>query len=398
MGRPGPAPDEVPISAFRATALDFDETSLYDIEARCEGDCSPAAAPTRYPVYLAHGFNSSKEVWDDVRSRVVEADPRWEGWLHAESVPPFEPVWQRTEVLRRNLAAYLADLEVRGVEPPEGESNQRLNVIAHSMGGLDSRYLMGLERYNHPQCHERLECSDADGAPEACCGADAEGRAIPWKARLASVTTLSTPHRGSSFAEVGVELLEKKSVDWAFRKTARYVLGLSTDEEQQHLRDTLFTLSNSFAEETMTPDFPAPQPARVYSFACATGRESCEAPVGADLPPGDGSLPPPNELATIFGWASEACVTGSCGSIVDPGLALSYGIVKKREGPSDGVVATESAEFGVYMGIRANDHFHWNRLTFAQIVELATRAFGVRREPVDRFYTHWLGTLSRSGY
>ena len=179
---------------------------------------------------------------------------------------------------------------------------------------------------------------------------------------------------------------------------ARYVLGLDSEREQQHLRETLYTLSNEFSQKTMTPDYPPVQPNRVYAYACARSTETCSVPENAELPPEEGLLPPPNETTTFFGWASEACVTGSCGSIVDPGLALSYGIVKKREGAGDGVVATRSAEFGIYMGIRANDHFHWNRLSFAGIVDFAANAFGIRREPVDRFYTHWLGTLSRSGY
>jgi hypothetical protein len=398
LGESGPAEEDLPILTYRATALDIDETSLYDIEARCHGTCSPTAAPTRYPVYLAHGFNSSKEVWDDVSQRVIAADERWNGWLAAESVPAFEPVWRRAKQLRRNLASYLRSLEILGTRPAEGEPFQRVNVIAHSMGGLDSRVLTGDPIYNNDQCHELRECTDERGEPEPCCSADAEGHAIPWRARIASVTTLSTPHRGSSFADVGVSLLEKRSVDWAFRKTARYILGLDTEEEQQHLRDTLFTLSNQFSAETMTPAFPAPQPRRIYTYACAAGLEECEVPEGADLPPDSGTLPPPNESVTFFGWASESCITGACGSIVDPGLALSYGIVKQREGPGDGVVATSSAQFGIYMGVRANDHFHWNRLSFAKVVDLAARTFGVRREPVDRFYRHWLGALARSGY
>ena len=156
-----PPPLDLPILSFRATSLDVDETSLYDLTARCEGDCSPAADPTRYPVYLAHGFNSSKEVWDDVTTRVVAADDRWNSWIAAQSVPPFEPVWRRAEQLRRNLENYLRGLKTLGTRPPDGEKFQRLNIIAHSMGGLDSRVLVGDARYNNPECHVRQECTDA---------------------------------------------------------------------------------------------------------------------------------------------------------------------------------------------------------------------------------------------
>ncbi len=398
LGTGEPAPPGLPVSTFRATALDFDEDSIYDLSARCEGDCSPTAPPTRYPVYFAHGFNSSKQAWDGITEALIEGDPRWSGWLAAKSVPPFEPVWRRAEALRRNLAEFLTDLEARNVEPPAGEPFQRLNVVAHSMGGLDSRYLVGHEKYNHASCHTSRECTDRNGDPVPCCHADADGNAIPWRERLASVTTLSTPHRGSSFADLGVSLLERRSVDWLFRKAARYVLGLDTEEDQQHLRDTLFTLSNEFARETMTPEFPPLQPERVYSFACVSGAEVCDVPADADVPNDPTRLPAPNELATFFAWASEACMSGTCGSIVDPGLALPWSVVKRNEGPGDGVVAIDSARFGIFMGVRANDHFQWNRLSVAQVVALAARAFGIKREPVDRFHTHWLGTLAKSGY
>lgn len=398
LGSDAPAPDDLPTYTFRATSLDFDETSLYDLKARCEGNCAPVASPTRYPVYFAHGFNSSKDAWDDISKALIEDDSRWKGWLRAESVPGFEPVWRRTEHLRRNLTDFLTDLENQDVTPLPDEPFQRVNIVAHSMGGLDSRYLIGHEKYNHPQCHARRECSDGQGNEVPCCLADEDGNAIPWRQRIASVTTLSTPHRGSSFADLSMDLLENRSIDWLFRKAAQYVIGLDTDEEQTYLRETLFTLSNAFSDETMTPQFPPPIPERVYTFACATQDRDCPVPKGADLPPDPSKLPPPAETATFFGWASEACVTGACGSILDPGLALSHGVVSRNEGPGDGVVAIKSAEFGVYMGVRANDHFQWNRLTVAQIVDVAARAFGIKREPVDRFHAHWLGTLAKSGY
>ncbi len=176
------------------------------------------------------------------------------------------------------------------------------------------------------------------------------------------------------------------------------LLEVDTEVEQTHLRETLFTLSNQFSRKKMTPEFPPPIPERVYTFACATGDQDCPVPADAELPPERSKLPPPTKTATFFGWASEACVTGACGSILDPGLALSHAVVNKNEGPGDGVVAIKSAEFGVYMGVRANDHFHWNRLAVAQIVDVAARAFGIKREPVDRFHAHWLGTLAKSGY
>jgi hypothetical protein len=419
-----PAPDHL-LFSFKNTFIDFDETSTYGIAIACSGTCAPPPAartrsgitpvalerPLRHPLYLAHGFNSNGDVFTPL-VEMLRADPRWDGWVRAASVPGFEPLEQRTEQLRRNLAAYLRDLEASGVMPAPGDSYLRLNVIAHSMGGLDTRYLVGHERYNGSECHTRRECTAADGTPEACCAADASGRAIPWSSRIAALTTMSTPHCGSSFASWGLRRLDGRLLGWAFEKAMKKIFGLAPDTDGARLRATLRSLSQEFCSEVMTPDFPAPDPDRIYDWACMTGQERCEGPgrsiaagsiAAGDAPradpdrPGRFLLPAPGDRPTVFAWTSQSCITGSCGDTITPSLMFSFAVVHAEEGANDGLVAIDSGRFGIFMGLRNNDHFGWTTLE-GRTPGFLGRLFGAKPEPASRWYEYWLDELRLAGY
>jgi pimeloyl-ACP methyl ester carboxylesterase len=391
-------PDEALLD-IKPTFLDFDETSTYDLDVRCSGNCGRPAAPmpTRYPVYFAHGFNSTSHAWDDVLASLRQGDARWNTWATAGSVPGYEPVPPRAAQLRRNLKHFLAQFA-----PPDGESIMRVNIVAHSMGGLDSRYLVSAPEYNRDDCNQRTECTDDEGNAEPCCPSDPLGRAIPWRDRVASVTTLSTPHGGSAFADEGNRLLESSVIDIAFRLVAKKFFGFERDDQREELRQTIDALSQTYSETQMAR-FGVPIPSRNYSWACAIGKESCDmSAVGsADRPVGGSGtfrLPPPTDRPTFFSWAGESCISGTCGDMLDPGLLLPYGIVKQHEGANDGVVSIQSAHFGIFMGVRSNDHFHWNRIGAAGIVHHLTKLFGITQDPADHFHLYWLNELQRGGY
>jgi pimeloyl-ACP methyl ester carboxylesterase len=69
--------------------------------------------------------------------------------------------------LKKNLFKILKD-----------EKAEKVNIIAHSMGGLDARHMLFSDR-NKEKIHERV----------------------------ASLTTISTPHHGTTFADWGLENL-----------------------------------------------------------------------------------------------------------------------------------------------------------------------------------------------
>ncbi len=392
---------------FKPTFYDPGERSTYELAVFCDDGCAPPPPErldaTKYPVYYAHGFNSSKLTWEDLLTNHVRHIPGMHGWSDAEDVEAFSPVQVRAETLRRNLRQVILDTEAsEGV--PAGERFLRVNVVAHSMGGLDTRFLIGHPKYN-AECAMSV-CTDANGQPDSCCAPpDLDGKTTTWAQRVVSLTTLSTPHCGSSFADLGVRVLKNGTVNAGFQLVAKKFLGLD-EAGAEMLEKTLFALSQQFCAEFMGPSFPAPNPARVYDFTCVESGD-CTLPVGAEAPVRRGGaleLPPPSPTTpTVFSFAGVTCVTGSCGDIVDPGLLPSYTYVKHKEGDNDGIVSVASAKFGIYMGMLPHDHFDWTRTQQEAAVEkwggrLAGWLFGVQKEPAERFHLDWLDRLRAGGY
>jgi triacylglycerol lipase len=142
-----------------------------------------------------------------------------------------------------------------------------VHLIAHSMGGLDSRFMIS-----------RLEMAS----------------------RVLSLTTIGTPHRGSFFADWGVQKLErfmKPLLDW---------FGIP----QQAFYDLTTTKCREFNE--LVSDVPG-----VRYFSVAGKHE------------GD--------------WWS-------------PEWQLPHQIVLQTEGPNDGVVSVTSATYGETIDIWDGDH------------------------------------------
>jgi triacylglycerol lipase len=138
-------------------------------------------ARPRYPVVLAHGLFGFDEIavagarhdyFRGVRARLEES--RWE--VSLARVARAGPVTWRA----RDLAAC-----IRSVDAP------RVNVVAHSMGGIDARYAIS-----------RLGLAG----------------------RVASLTTVGTPHRGTPLADLGTGLAERLGL-----RRALEAMGLALD-------------------------------------------------------------------------------------------------------------------------------------------------------------------------
>ncbi len=122
----------------------------------------PQGEATRFPIVLAHGFDASptnRWGWFGV-AEALAADGHE---VYVATVPPYNSPEVR--------AGFLADevdtaLEFFGAE--------KVNIIAHSIGGLDGRFLISSMGYGD---------------------------------RIASLTTISSPHKGSAVADVGLKLV-----------------------------------------------------------------------------------------------------------------------------------------------------------------------------------------------
>ncbi|MBI3823465.1 MAG: hypothetical protein HY289_12420 [Planctomycetes bacterium] len=142
-----------------------------------------------------------------------------------------------------------------------------VHIIAHSMGGLDSRYM--------------ISCLD-------------------MASRVLSLTTIATPHRGSSFADWGIQRLER------LVKPLLDVIGMP----YQAFYDLTQVSCRTFNEKVL--DVPS---VRYFSVA---GKHD--------------------------------------GHILHPEWLLSYGIVKQNEGDNDGIVSMESAKYGETFDVWDGDH------------------------------------------
>jgi triacylglycerol lipase len=121
----------------------------------------------RHPVVLAHGVlgfdtlelaGKRHEYFKGIPAqlRSLGCD------VHVVQLPPLGSVAERAEALAR---------AVRSLDAPQ------VNILAHSMGGLDARYALS-----------RLGLAS----------------------RVVSLTTLGTPHRGTPLADMGTELLGER--------------------------------------------------------------------------------------------------------------------------------------------------------------------------------------------
>ena len=134
-----------------------------------------------HPIILAHGIARFDVAWKDLLRLDNQDDPFLDAFHYFRgirtmlmkhgfdvwhsSVPWAESVDRRAEQLRKNVRSVL---ERPGVT--------KVNIIAHSMGGLDARHMLFNDR-EKGKIHRQV----------------------------ASLTTIGTPHRGTSFADIGIK-------------------------------------------------------------------------------------------------------------------------------------------------------------------------------------------------
>ncbi len=123
----------------------------------------PSGSPTRYPILLAHGFNTSTtNFW---RFNGVDVALAADGHrVVLGSVPPFDTSAVRATYLAQQVDALVAD----GAE--------KVNLICFSQGGVDCRYL-------------------------------ASPGGLDYGDRIASITTISSPNHGTNIGDVATQAL-----------------------------------------------------------------------------------------------------------------------------------------------------------------------------------------------
>lgn len=232
----------------------------------------PPLRPTRYPVVLLHGFGALANA---VQGGILHAEAmalRSRGvWAYAPHVNPYDTIDVRASAWARRLGLVL-----------EETGADKLNLIAFSSGGLDARVL----------------ATERD-----------------WADRIASLVTISTPHRGTAIADY---VLRQPNTLRTFAVGVMDFFGQSAYEmEAPHAEDALHELTPA-AVAARFPFTDVVQNVWCASFAGRAGK-------GTDIP-----MYPP---------------------LVVPNRIL-YGLA----GLNDGIVPTASMTWGEDLGVIDADH------------------------------------------
>lgn len=219
----------------------------------------------RHPVVLAHGIMGFDQLgvgpvknhyFRGVEPRLTKLGAR----VYAFRVRPTASVHARAEELARAVRELDAD---------------KVNIIAHSMGGLDARYLASK---------------------------------LGMAAKVASITTIGTPHRGTPLADLGTGL-------WGIAPTAKMLL------------EKMGVDVNGFFDLTTS---------RMAEFNRAV----------------------PDARGVFYGsWVARA--PGSI-TVMNPLLLPTWKLIRAKAGDNDGLVPLDSQQWGEVFG--AIDADHWAQI------------------------------------
>lgn len=252
----------------------------------------PEGSAARYPLVLVHGFM-------DKGGAFVGLEPALRADGHVVervSLPPLAPVAVRAEHLAAQVDAILA---AHGVD--------KVNLVGHSMGGLDSRYLVAHLGYGD---------------------------------RVASVTTIATPHRGSSVADavLGWTDADQAWVEWLMDKVVDLVEDRFGGGDERDLVGALEDLSTPGAADfnAQTPDVAGV----FYQSWAGVSSPIARWPDGVEAQCGDVLAHEPS----LWGFGNDRMATQL--------VPLSY----VEGGINDGVVSIHSASWGRMRGCIPADH------------------------------------------
>ncbi len=224
---------------------------------------------TKYPVVLVHGFQYKdffplKTYWgkipDYLRSHGVE--------VYVANQDAYGTIENNAKQLKSFVEEIL-----------EKHGYEKVNLIGHSKGGLDSRYMISL---------------------------------LDMDTYVASLTTVSTPHRGSAWADYLFEKFKDTPVEKAVFSSFWLFSQLAADRNPQPDKAS-FELTSWEMEKF---NKKVKDRRRVYYQS--------------------------------YGSVMKSCFPGFL-------LNLSYKVIKKRRGPNDGLVSEYSFKWAEYRGLAGAD-------------------------------------------
>ncbi|MEX0993973.1 MAG: alpha/beta fold hydrolase [Balneolaceae bacterium] len=284
--------------------MKFIGSSKYFRNLKLEEFPEPQVVILNHPILLCHGYGGI--------TSIIKPSPLYEVCmlLREHGILAFAP----------NIVPY-AKIETRAeqwvnrIEDLVEKYNfEKLNLIAHSMGGLDLRYaLTHTDVSNH----------------------------------IASITTVATPHRGTSLAEFVLDTPNKfrEKVGEFFNWFGESMYPKSKSDSVGAIKQ----LTRSYIQETFNPSNPDLEGLKYYSYSAAVGQ-------GTDQP-------------------------------VNPIYRYQNKIIFENEGANDTFVSVESAKWGE----------HINTIPLSHLEQLKVQVGKERLHLVENFWLDMIKTLSEKG-
>jgi triacylglycerol esterase/lipase EstA (alpha/beta hydrolase family) len=259
-----------------------DKPVEYEMDVSCIQGCD--VEYTRYPIVFMHGlagFDTLLNVFDywlGVEDLLSSAGY----FVEIQGVSAFDSTSVRAEQWREHLDALYNETGAR-----------KINIIAHSQGGLDARYYTSL-------------LDDAY--------------------RVASITTIATPHNGTAIADLFTGVVDLSPADGQIVDVlisgAAELFGSSgdslTDQLEQMTTESMATFNMEVIDKSSV---------QYFSWA----GKSCR-------------------------YLQWGCQSEMDGETVSSYFLLSHAYLEGQEGDNDGLVSVMSSEWGTFMGILPADH------------------------------------------
>lgn len=312
----------------------------------------PAARPARYPVLLVNGIDTSSLFRYSDRIVDTLADVGGQP-VYLATLPAYQPPRTRAPLLWKRMQEVMSQT---------GAS--KVNLVCHSLGGLDCRYV------GSPA---GLSADLGDDAPRAA---------------IASITTVSTAHHGTRVADVLVGLVPSGDQAKLVNDVAAWLgdwFGPASLTQDPQLLAALNALTQAEAE-SFNADITDDPSIYYQSFAGVSrprGEASAEhnATVQAQCGVVDAAIFGKADLARVDYMALPLQPLSE--EVATPGGALV---------PNDGLVAVESAKWGRFRGCVPADHME-------QLGQHGLPDANVRNGfDVARFYANVAADLAEQGY
>lgn len=265
----------------------------------------PEHIELKHPVLLCHGYGAI--------ASLVKPSPLYDVaiLMRTHNIPAFAP----------NIVPYAA-IEIRAEgwrdiinRLSKKLSGRKINIIAHSMAGLDIRYALA-----------KLDIAE----------------------HVESFTTISTPHRGTSLAELSLktpDLIKEKMgelLDWMGNRVYPGARSDSVGSARQ--------LTRTYINEEFNPNVPDVEGIPYYSFSSAVGK-------GTDHP-----------IKVISRYQNN--------------------YIYQQEGINDGMVSVESSKWGL----------HFKTGSISHLEQMNLRIKDGRTDHFEAFWLDVLKTLQERGH